>query len=135
LRASAASVPDALSTLISLLATTKAAILPDLIMVFDVSIPINVGDEVRPKLPSGLDDTFEAVDPRFFEKLQGVKAHRANIAIGRTYIRNLFYVHHRGRVEPGRRVPIIVFILALIVCAFLAGCLGLYLGLNMACPN
>jgi hypothetical protein len=58
-----------------LIATTKAAILPDLIMVFDVSIPINVGDEVRRKLPSGLDETFEVVDPRFFEKLQGVKAH------------------------------------------------------------
>jgi hypothetical protein len=37
-----------------LIATTKAAILPELIMVFDVSIPINVGDEVRRKLPSGL---------------------------------------------------------------------------------
>jgi MFS family permease len=47
----------------------------------------------------------------------------------------IFYVHHRDRVEPGRRVPIIVFILALIVCAFLAGCFGLYLGLNMACPK
>ena len=47
----------------------------------------------------------------------------------------IFYIHHRGRVEPERRVPVIVFILALIVCAVIAGCFGLYLGLNMACPT
>src|SRR5437764_4801165 len=46
----------------------------------------------------------------------------------------LFYVHHRDRVEPARRVPVIAFILALIICAVIAGCFGLYLGLKMACP-
>ncbi len=58
-----------------LIATTKAAILPELIMVFDVSIPINVGDEVRRKLPSGLDETFEVLEPTFFEQLRNIKAH------------------------------------------------------------
>jgi hypothetical protein len=47
----------------------------------------------------------------------------------------VFYANHRARVEAGRRVPVIVFILALIVCAVAAGCFGLYLGLNMACPT
>src|SRR5258708_6877720 len=47
----------------------------------------------------------------------------------------IFYVHHRDRVEPERRVPVIAFILALIVCAVIAGCFGLYLGLNLACNS
>jgi hypothetical protein len=47
----------------------------------------------------------------------------------------LFYVHHRDRVEPARRVPVIAFILALIICVVIAGCFGLYLGLKMACPG
>jgi len=46
----------------------------------------------------------------------------------------VFYVHHRDRVGPERRIPVIAFILALIVCAGIAGCFGLYLGLKMACP-
>ena len=47
----------------------------------------------------------------------------------------LFYVHHRDRVEPARRVPVIAFILALIICVVIAGCFGLYLGLNLACGS
>src|SRR4051812_27821506 len=49
----------------------------------------------------------------------------------------VFYVHHRERVEPERRVPVIAFILTLIVCGIAAGYLGLYLGLELACkgPN
>src|SRR3954447_14209945 len=39
-----------------LIATTKAAILPENIVVFDTKIAINVGDEVRRKLPSGQDE-------------------------------------------------------------------------------
>jgi hypothetical protein len=49
----------------------------------------------------------------------------------------VFYAHHRERVEPERRVPVIAFILALIVCGAGAGLFGLYLGLELACkpPN
>ena len=47
----------------------------------------------------------------------------------------VFYVHHRERVEPDRRVPVIVFVLALIVCAGVTGCLGLYFGLDLACSS
>src|SRR3954451_7893490 len=44
----------------------------------------------------------------------------------------VFYGRHRERVEPEHRVPVIAFILALIVCGFGAGFLGLYLGLELA---
>jgi len=49
----------------------------------------------------------------------------------------VFYVHHRERVEPERRMPLVAFILALIVCAGGAGFFGLYIGLELACktPN
>ena len=58
-----------------LIATTKAAILPQNIIIFDTSIPINVGDEIRRKLPSGQDETFEVTDPTFFQEFHGTKAH------------------------------------------------------------
>jgi H+/Cl- antiporter ClcA len=49
----------------------------------------------------------------------------------------VFYAHHRERVEPERRVPVIAFILVLIACGVGAGLFGLYLGLELACkpPN
>jgi hypothetical protein len=46
-----------------------------------------------------------------------------------------FYLRHRDRVEPERRVPVIAFILALIVCAVITGGLGLYLGLSLTCDT
>jgi hypothetical protein len=45
----------------------------------------------------------------------------------------VFYAHHRERVEPERRVPVIAFILVLIACGVGAGLFGLYLGLELAC--
>jgi hypothetical protein len=66
---------DIVSSAGELIATTKAAVLPKLIVVFDTSIPINVGDEVRRKLPSGKDEAFEVIEPTYFEKLHGTKAH------------------------------------------------------------
>jgi hypothetical protein len=66
---------DIVSATGQLLATTKVAVLPELIIVFDTTIPIAVGDEVRRKLPSGQDETFEVTDPTFFEKFHGTKAH------------------------------------------------------------
>jgi cytochrome bd-type quinol oxidase subunit 2 len=47
----------------------------------------------------------------------------------------VFYARHRDLVEPERRVPVIAFILALVVCAVVGGCFGLYLGLNFACNS
>jgi hypothetical protein len=69
------SICDIVSSTGELVATTKAAVLPELIIVFDTSIPIGVGDEVRRKLPSGKEDAFEVIEPTFFEKLHGTKAH------------------------------------------------------------
>jgi hypothetical protein len=58
-----------------LITTTKAAILPQKIVVFDTSIAINVGDEVRRRLPSGQDEAFEVTDPTFFQKFHDTNAH------------------------------------------------------------
>ena len=69
------SVCDIVSSTGNLIATTKAAILPQNIVIFDTSIAISVGDEVRRPLPSGQDETFEITDPTFFQEFQGTKAH------------------------------------------------------------
>ncbi len=58
-----------------LIATTKAAILPKNIVVLDTSIAINIGDEVRRRLPSGQDEAFEVTDPTFFQAFHDTKAH------------------------------------------------------------
>jgi hypothetical protein len=59
----------------NLIATTKAAILPQNIIVLDTSIAINIGDEVRRRLPSGQDEVFEVTDPTFFEQFHDTEAH------------------------------------------------------------
>jgi hypothetical protein len=66
---------DVVSRAGELIATTTAAILPQNIVVFDTKIPISVGDEIRRKLPSGQDETFEVTDPTFFQEFRGTKAH------------------------------------------------------------
>jgi MFS family permease len=77
--------------------------------------------------------------------LQTIVAHSFPLLIGIGLISPLialfsaivFYVHHRERVEPGRRVPLVAFILALLLCAIGGGFFGLYIGLELACktPN
>jgi hypothetical protein len=49
----------------------------------------------------------------------------------------LFYVRHRKRVEPERRVSPIAYALAVIVCGGAAGCLGVIAGIQWGCsiPN
>jgi hypothetical protein len=69
------SICDIVSSAGNLVATTKVAILPKLMVVFDTLIPIKVGDEVRRRLPSGVDETFEVVEPSFFEKFHDTEAH------------------------------------------------------------
>lgn len=58
-----------------LIAKTEASILPKVIVVLDVSLPINVGDEVRRRLPNGQDEAFEVLDPKFFEKFHDLPPH------------------------------------------------------------
>jgi hypothetical protein len=66
---------DIVSSAGELIATTNAAILPKIIIVLDTKIPISVGDEIRRKLPSGQDETFEVTDPTFFQEFEGTQAH------------------------------------------------------------
>jgi hypothetical protein len=47
----------------------------------------------------------------------------------------LFYAHHRARVEPERRVSTVAYVLAVIVCAVIGGCFGLYFGIRLACNS
>jgi hypothetical protein len=54
------------------------------------------------------------------------------IAIGSAIF---FYVRHRNRIEPERRVPVIVYILAMIICGGGVGFLGVVLGAAWACPG
>jgi hypothetical protein len=48
-----------------------------------------------------------------------------------------FYTRHRNRIEPERRVPAVVYALAVIVCGGIAGFLGVAFGTSWACsrPN
>jgi len=45
----------------------------------------------------------------------------------------LFYVRHRNRIEPERRVQVSVYIFAVIVCGGVAGFLGVVLGIKWGC--
>jgi purine-cytosine permease-like protein len=46
-----------------------------------------------------------------------------------------FFVRHRERVEPERRVPVIGYVLAIISCAAIGGYFGLVFGIGQACPQ
>ena len=46
-----------------------------------------------------------------------------------------FYIRHRNRIEPERRVPAIVYVSAVIVCGGIAGFLGVAFGTSWACPE
>ena len=46
----------------------------------------------------------------------------------------LLFGRHRARVEPARRVPVIGYVLAIIVCGVIGGFFGLISGLAFACP-
>ena len=54
------------------------------------------------------------------------------VAIGSATI---FYIRHRNRIESERRVPAIVYVLAVIVCGGGAVFLGVVLGVTWACPG
>ena len=45
----------------------------------------------------------------------------------------LFYLRHRNRVEPERRVPVALYLLAVVVCGGIAGVLGIVLGIQWGC--
>ena len=47
----------------------------------------------------------------------------------------IFYVHHRNRVEPKRRISIVVYILAVIACGVVGGLFGLYVGVKLTCSS
>jgi hypothetical protein len=47
----------------------------------------------------------------------------------------VFYLRHRDRVEPERRVPGIAYVLAVIVCGVIAGYFGLIFGISLACNS
>ena len=46
-----------------------------------------------------------------------------------------FYIRHRNRIEPERRVPAVVYVLAVIVCGGIAGFLGVAFGTSWACSG
>lgn len=45
------------------------------IFVPDVRVQVITGDEIRRRLPSGVDDVFEVVDPRFHDQVRNLPAH------------------------------------------------------------
>jgi CDP-diglyceride synthetase len=47
----------------------------------------------------------------------------------------IFFVRHRDRVEPERRIPIIGYVLAIVVCAAIGGYFGVLFGIKQACPQ
>jgi len=45
------------------------------VVVFDSSLVVTAGDEIRRALPNGTEEAFEVRDPRYFDKFHGVDAH------------------------------------------------------------
>ena len=46
-----------------------------------------------------------------------------------------FYKRHRNRIEPERRIPVGVYVFAVVVCGGIAGFLGMLLGARWACAG
>jgi hypothetical protein len=46
-----------------------------------------------------------------------------------------FYVRHSRRIKPARRVPVVLYVLAVIVCGGVAGVLGIGVGIQWACSG
>ncbi len=47
----------------------------------------------------------------------------------------LFYIRHRDRIEPERRVPVAVYVIAVVVCGGVAGFFGVIFGVSLACSG
>jgi hypothetical protein len=45
----------------------------------------------------------------------------------------LFYVRHRNRIEPERRVSVGLYVFLVMVCGSIAGCLGVVFGIKWEC--
>ena len=54
---------------------TKATVHAKSVTVPDPSLVIKPGDEIRRRIPSGIEETFEVVDPAFHEKSDIIPAH------------------------------------------------------------
>lgn len=52
-----------------------AGVQSELIFVDDASLPIEVGDKIKRKLPSGVEETFVVTAPNFYERHGGIPAH------------------------------------------------------------
>jgi hypothetical protein len=55
--------------------TTKGVFSGKMVAIDDTAIVILPGDELRRKLPNGIEESFEVVDPRFYERHGSIKAH------------------------------------------------------------
>lgn len=55
--------------------TTPAIATGDTIVIPDETVIIEPGDELRRRLPNGKEETFDVVDPVFFEKMHGIPGH------------------------------------------------------------
>jgi hypothetical protein len=54
---------------------TKAIVDAKLITIPDPNVLIQVGDEIRRRLPNGAEETFEVTDPAFYNAFHGIPAH------------------------------------------------------------
>ena len=55
--------------------------------------------------------------------------------VAATVLATFFYLRHRDRIEPERRVPALAYALAVIVAAGIAGLAGMVWGVSLACPE
>jgi hypothetical protein len=53
----------------------KGTVDAGLIIIPDHSLLIEPGDEIRRRIPSGAEETFEVIDPIYYESLHGIPAH------------------------------------------------------------
>lgn len=45
------------------------------VVVFDSSLVVFAGDEIRRSLPNGTEEAFEVIDPKYFEQMHSIPAH------------------------------------------------------------
>jgi len=63
---------------------------PKLVTVFDSSLLVLPGDEIRRRIPNGTEEVFEVVDPKFYEQMHTIPA---NFQIE---------VRRKGAITPGQ---------------------------------
>jgi RNA 3'-terminal phosphate cyclase len=59
----------------SIRGSTRAIFTGGVIVIDDPKIVVLAGDEIRRRLPNGTEEAFDVIDPKFYDRMDGINAH------------------------------------------------------------